>query len=263
MHQTADMSNARTNRTAEGHNSPGLRRWKIVLLAAMVLAGMAASFLLPVRDWLVTALRWIDGLGPWSAALVIAIYVLACVLLLPGSVLTLGAGFLYGVLWATMIVSIASTLGATAAFLIGRYVARGWVSRKVAQRPGFQAVDDALGREGFKIVLLTRLSPIFPFNFLNYAFGVTQVPLWKFVLASWLGMIPGTIMYVYFGSVMGSFAQVAAGRSEKSPVEWIFFGAGLVIAVGVTLFVTRLARRALKQEVALQPRAAPCGGDAS
>jgi len=116
-----------------------------------------------------------------------------------------------------------------------------------------------VGREGFKIVLLTRLSPIFPFVILNYAFSLTKVRFGAYALASWIGMLPGTLMYVYIGSALGNLAEVAAGR-QKSPAEWGFFIGGLVVAVGVAVFVTRIARKALKQAVVERAAAGGPGG---
>ena len=169
----------------------------------------------------------------------ILIYVLACVCFVPGSVLTLGGGALFGVAWGSVYVSIGATAGATAAFLVGRYLARDWVARKIEGNKAFSAIDRAVAEEGWKIVLLTRLSPIFPFSLLNYALGLTRVPLRHYVLASWIGMIPGTIMYVYIGSL------ARASTGETSTAQWILRGVGLVATILVTVLLTRIARRAL------------------
>lgn len=190
-------------------------------------------------------LAWISGLGPLGLLIFITLYIVACVFLLPGSVLTLGAGIVFGVVMGFVAVSIGSTLGATCAFLVGRYLARGWVAGRIAGNEKFKAVDEAVAQEGWKIVLLTRLSPIFPFNLLNYAFGLTKVSLKHYFVASWLGMIPGTVMYVYIGSLIGDLAQLDAGGRARTTAEWILYGSGLLATVVVTVFVTRLARRAL------------------
>jgi len=173
------------------------------------------------------------------------------VFFLPGSVLTLGIGFLFGVVQGTIITSVASTLGACVAFWVGRTVARDWVGHRVAGNAKFAAIDEAVGRQGFKMVLLTRLSPVFPFNLLNYAFGLTKVRFRDYALASWIGMLPGTIMYVYLGHA-GRQAALAltdatAGPAEQTLAQKIFFWAGLVVAVVVAVFVTRIARRALRE----------------
>jgi len=165
---------------------------------------------------------------------------------LPGSILTLGGGAVFGVVWGSVYVSIASTFGATLAFLVGRYVARDWVNSKIQSNEKFKAVDRAVAREGWKIVFLTRLSPIFPFNLLNYAFGVTPVSLRDYFFASWIGMLPGTILYVYLGSLAGDLARLGAGERARTPMEWALYVVGLVATIGVTVYVTRVARQAIQ-----------------
>ena len=194
-------------------------------------------------------LEAIAQLGPWGPMLFVLIYIAATVFFLPGSVLTLGAGAVFGVAWGSVYVSVASTIGATAAFLVGRYLARAWVAKKFEGNASFTAIDRAVAAEGWKVVGLTRLSPVFPFALLNYAFGLTRVTLRDYVLASWIGMMPGTVMYVY----LGSLARVGAAGEEKSPAELALYGVGLLATLAVTVFVTRLARRALAKRT--QPNA--------
>jgi uncharacterized membrane protein YdjX (TVP38/TMEM64 family) len=201
------------------------------------------------QELLRNALEWVNGLGAIGAIAFIALYLLATVAFFPGSILTLGAGVVFGVGLGSLYVFIGATLGATAAFLVGRYLARGWVSQKIAGNRKFRAIDEAVGREGFKIVLLTRLSPIFPFNLLNYAYGVTGVSLKDYVLAS-IGMIPGTIMYVYIGSLAGSIATLGTGAQPTNPgVQWAIRIIGFIATVAVTVYVTRVARKALADAV--------------
>lgn len=235
------------------------RNWvrPTVLLIVIAALLITAIVLLPVKQYLVSLLEWAQGLGAWGPIVVSASYLVACVLFLPGSVLTLGAGFLFGVVKGTIAVSIGSTLGACAAFLVGRTIARDWVAKKVSGNAKFAAIDQAVGREGFKIVLLTRLSPIFPFNLLNYAFGLTKVALRQYALASWIGMLPGTVMYVYLGSAARSLADVAAGQVQGGPAQRMFFWFGLVATVIVAVIVTRIARRALNQAVSQGEDASP------
>ena len=225
-----------------------VRLFVLILIGAVVAAGVA---LLPAKELLSRFLELASGLGIWGAVLVIAFYVVACLLFIPGSLVTLGVGFLYGVVWGTAIVSLGSTLGATAAFLAGRTLAREWITRKVATSARFKAVDRAVAQQGFKIVLLVRLSPLFPFNLMNYAFGLTRVRLRDYILASWIGMLPGTVMYVYLGSAAKSLADLAAGRIEGGAGQKILFGVGLIVTVVVTILVTRIARRALQEAVAI------------
>ncbi len=221
-------------------------RWKWLFYAASAATLSIAARYFHVQDRLREALDWIGDFGLWGAALFVVIYALAAVLLVPGSVLALGAGAVFGLIRGTIVVSIASTLGATCAFLVGRYLAREAVARKIASNPKFSAIDRAVADEGWKIVLLTRLSPVFPYTLLNYAFGLTPVKVGHYVLASWIGMMPGTVMYVY----LGTLAQAGLGERARSPGEWVLYAVGLLATVAVTLFVTRLARRALSGRIA-------------
>ena len=224
--------------------------FRIGIATLLVVGIVAALALLPVKDYLAQFLGQIESLGPWGPVLLVGAYLVACVLFIPGSILTLGAGFLFGVVWGTIAVSVGSVLGATAAFLVGRTLLRGSIEKRIAAYPRFRAIDRAVGEQGFKIVLLVRLSPIFPFNLLNYAFGLTNVRLRQYVLASWIGMLPGTVMYVYLGSALKSLADVAAGAPEGGTPQTVFFVAGLVMTIVATVVITRVARRALNEAVA-------------
>ena len=220
-------------------------RWKWLIYLAVGGALIAAAKYFHVQDLLKQALEWVGRLGPWGVVIFIALYVVATVLFIPGSVLTLGAGAVFGVAWGSVYVSIAATLGATSAFLVGRYLARDAIARKIEGNGRFAAIDKAVAREGWKIVGLTRLSPAFPFTLLNYAFGLTQVKLRDYVLASWIGMMPGTVMYVY----LGSLAKAASGERTRTFAEWALYGVGLLATVVVTIFVTRLAKQALAKRI--------------
>lgn len=195
-------------------------------------------------------LQYIDRLGVIGAIVFIGIYIVATVAFLPGSVLTLGAGVVFGVVPGSLYVFVGATTGATLAFLTGRYLARDFVARRLAGSDRFRAIDQAVGEAGFQIVFLTRLSPVFPFNLLNYAYGLTQVKLQDYVLAS-VGMIPGTILYVYLGSLFGNLADLFAhsGERSKTPLELALYGMGLLITLGVTLYVTQIARKALQDKI--------------
>jgi uncharacterized membrane protein YdjX (TVP38/TMEM64 family) len=226
---------------------------KIVFVGVAIVGLLAAAHYFDVREILMQALDWIASLGAWGPILFIAIYILACVLFLPGSVLTLGAGVLFGLFAGSVIVSVAATLGATAAFLVGRYFARDWVAKKIEGNPRFRAIDDAVAREGWKIVGLTRLSPAFPFNLLNYAYGLTKVSLRDYFFASWIGMLPGTVMYVYVGSLIGDLARLGAGGRTRTGAEWALYVVGLIATVVVTIYVTRIARTALNERTTAAP----------
>jgi uncharacterized membrane protein YdjX (TVP38/TMEM64 family) len=227
--------------------------WRVIVLIVVVAGLVAAGKFLPLKEYLLSLLAWTQSLGFWGPVVVVLFYVVACLLFLPGSILTIGAGFLFKLALGTVTVSIGATLGACAAFWVGRTVARGWVAKKIGDNAKFAAIDEAVGREGFKIVLLTRLSPVFPFNLLNYAFGLTRVRFRSYALASWIGMLPGTVVYVYIGSAARSLADAAVGGGQKSPAQRILFWGGLVIAVAVGVLIVRIARRALRQAADGEP----------
>jgi pyruvate/2-oxoglutarate dehydrogenase complex dihydrolipoamide dehydrogenase (E3) component/uncharacterized membrane protein YdjX (TVP38/TMEM64 family) len=230
---------------------------KLILLVIIAAAALASLFLLPVKSYMVYALEWTKGLGAWGPLFVIVFYVLACLLFLPGSLLTLGAGFLFGLTVGFPTAWIGANLGAAAAFLVGRTVGRDWVARKVEGNPRFKAIDQSVGREGFKIVFLLRLSPVFPFNLLNYSLGLTNVPFGTYVIASMIGMIPAGFMYCYFGSAARSLADVAAGQTQRGPAEQVFFWLGLAATVAVAVVVTRIAARSLTVSEGSAQTAAP------
>lgn len=222
---------------------------KAVAAAVMIVVLAVAAELFDLQQVLQGVLIRISGLGALGPILFAGLYILACVLSLPGFILTLGAGAVFGVITGFIAVSIGSTLGAACAFLIGRYLARDLVAGRIAGNEKFKAVDEAVGREGWKIVLLTRLSPVFPFNLLNYAFGLTKVSLKHYFFATWLGMIPGTVMYVYIGSMAGDLASLGGTGRTRTTGEWVLYGIGLLATLIVTVFVTRLARKSLSARI--------------
>ncbi len=219
--------------------------WGKWLLALLGLAGLVYVFTkFPIGDWLKTQLEGIQSLGTIGYLWFIALYIVATVAGFPASILTLGAGAVFGILTGSVLVVFGATLGSTAAFLVGRYVARGAVAKRVESNAKFRAVDEAVGRAGFKIVLMTRLSPVFPFVLLNYAYGITKVRLSDYFFASLIGMIPGTVLYVYLGSLA---ASVATGELPDSPARKIFTVVGLLLTIAVTVYVTKIARSALRE----------------
>ncbi|NJK41716.1 MAG: TVP38/TMEM64 family protein [Acaryochloridaceae cyanobacterium SU_2_1] len=202
-----------------------------------------------LQQLLLDALEWVKALGPVGAIAFIGIYIVATVAFVPGSLLTLGAGVVFGVIQGSILVFVGATIGATLAFLVGRYLARGWISQKIAGNDKFAAIDRAVGKEGFKIVFLTRLSPIFPFNLLNYGMGITGVSLRDYFLAS-VGMIPGTMMYVYLGSLAGNIATLGTGdQPSNATITWAIRIIGFIATALVTVYVTKVARKALANAV--------------
>ncbi len=229
------------------HQSKSIWKWVLTLLAVASL--LAITYFLDVQEMFLVALAWISNLGPWGLVFFIVLYILATVLFLPGLIPTMAAGVLFGVFQGTLLVSISSISAATIAFLIGRYLARDWVAAMIRGNQKFEAIDTAVAQEGWKVVGLTRLSPLFPFNLLNYAFGLTQVSLRDYFLASWIGMLPGTVMYVYIGSLAGDLATLGSGERSRTPAEWALYVVGLIATVVLTLYITRIAQRALNRTV--------------
>jgi uncharacterized membrane protein YdjX (TVP38/TMEM64 family) len=203
-----------------------------------------------VQDWLAEALAWMESLGLLGPILFIAIYIVATVLLLPASVLTLGAGAVFGVVAGTVYVLIGATIGANLAFFIGRYLAREQVAKWIEGNAKFAAIDRAVGREGWKIVGLIRLSPAFPFNVLNYALGLTRISFLDNLLGT-AGIVPGTFMYVYIGSLAGSLADMEGAEldPQAQTAQWVVRLVGLIATIAATLYVTRIARKALQEAV--------------
>jgi uncharacterized membrane protein YdjX (TVP38/TMEM64 family) len=225
---------------------PGRRRLPLGRIAlgvgavvGLVLLGRAVGGQIP------RFAAWVDGLGVWGPVVFVVGYALAAVAFVPASLLTLAAGAIFGLASGVVYVFVAAVLGSAAAFFVSRYVARGAVERRLAGNPRFAAIDRAVGREGRKIVFLLRLSPVFPFNLLNYGLGLTRVRFADYLVAS-IGMLPGTFLYVYYGKLIGDVAALAGGATvEKGAGYWTVLGLGLVATVVATTLVTRTARRAL------------------
>jgi uncharacterized membrane protein YdjX (TVP38/TMEM64 family) len=216
----------------------------LFILSAVILPLPAEAFSL--QDAVSGLEAAITAAGPLGPILFIGAYVVATVFLIPASVLTVAAGFLFGPILGSVVVSIAATLGATAAFLVGRYLARPAVAQRAAEDSRFAAVDKAIAAQGAKIVLLLRLSPLLPFSLLNYALSLTSIPLGSYIGASWAGMLPGTIAYVALGGAGKAAAETAAGVGT-SPLQLVLYGVGALATLGATVLISRAASQALKE----------------
>jgi uncharacterized membrane protein YdjX (TVP38/TMEM64 family) len=225
---------------------------KLIFIFGLVATAIALSKQFNLQELFQKSLMWVKHLGFMGAIVYIAIYNLATLLFVPGSFLAIKGGCLFGYFWGTVYVLIAATLGAIWAFLLGRYLSRDWVCRKIGKNTKFQGLDRAVGKEGWKIVLLTRLSPIFPFNLLNYFFGVTQVSLKDYILGS-IGMIPATVMYVYIGSLANDLATLDMSNlpttKETQILQWVIRIMGAIATIAVTIYITRLAKKALDRSI--------------
>ena len=235
--------------TSNAEAGAGTHRAPLKLLAAA--AALVALILLARQtgQYIPQFAARVEDLGIWGPLVFIAGYGVAVIAVIPGSLLTLAGGAIFGLFEGTVYVFVAALLGSAGAFLVARYAARGFVERRVQDNERFTAIDRAVGDQGLKIVFLLRLSPVFPFNLLNYALGLSQVSFRDYLFAS-LGMIPGTLLYVYYGKLAGDVAALAGGAAvEKDTPYYAMLIVGLVATVVVTTFVTRLARRALKEAI--------------
>ena len=216
---------------------------KLLVLAAVAIGLFVVTRFLPVEQWWRSLSESIDSLGVWGPIALILVYTIATVAWIPGSVITLGAAAVFGFGWGLLWITIGANLGANLAFLIGRYLARDAIAARIEGNPRFEAIDQAVSHEGWKVVGLTRLSPVFPFNLLNYAFGLTNVRWIEYSVATLFGMLPGTVLYVY----VGSLGKLAAEQKTASVTKWILLVIGLLATIAVTVLITNKARQALAE----------------
>jgi uncharacterized membrane protein YdjX (TVP38/TMEM64 family) len=235
------MSNAKQSRSSLG---------RVIALLATIIALFLAMRFLPVQQWLLSFNAWVSHMGAVGVFVFILVYAVATVLMAPGSILTIGAGFAFGLWKGFLTVSAGATLGASLAFLLARFIARDKIDAIAQRNERFRNIDSACGKQGAKLIFLLRLSPVIPFNLSNYFYGLTAVRFWPYVLASWIGMMPGTFLYVYIGTAgKAAVAAAAGGEAVKHGWQyWTFLGIGLVATLVVTIWVTKIARDALKSQ---------------
>jgi uncharacterized membrane protein YdjX (TVP38/TMEM64 family) len=219
--------------------------WKWIAIGLGLIALSVAVSFLPVAQWVKAFTGWIRHLGVAGALIFIAVYALAAVLFLPGAIFTIAAGLVYGIAGGTAVALAGATLGAGLAFLAARYLVRGRIEEFARKNSKFGALDDAIGDEGWKIVGLLRLSPLIPFNVSNYFYGLTSIGFWPYLVASCVGMLPGTLLYAYLGAI--GQAGLEGGNKGYSPLKWTFLGIGLLATIAVTVFVSRVAKKALQK----------------
>lgn len=247
------------HKTSDGSEAKKSSRIKLVILFLVIATLLGLSILLPLGEYVQKLMVYLQEIGPIGLVILAVLYVFACVLLVPGSILTLGAGFLAAAAWpenfllalllATITVSVGSVTGATLAFILGRTFARSWIESRIAGNAKFRALDEAIAQQGLKMVFLVRLSPALPFNIVNYALGLTRVRLRDYVLASWIGMLPGTVMYVYFGMGVQSVTALAGTAPEGGTGKLIFQAVGLVATIAIVVLITRIAKKSFDEAV--------------
>lgn len=223
-----------------------MSKGKVVVLIALFLTIGVGFLFLPVREWFTALEAYVTSLGSIGPLAVALAYVLTTVLFIPGSAITIGAGGLFGMITGFLVVLVGANLGALCAFLLARSFLREKVARWAEANQKFRSLDRAIGRQGFKIVFLSRLSPAFPFTLLNYLLGLTAIGTGPYVLANLLGMLPGIFLYVYIGAaardVLTGEMTASAGLFQQA-LKYV----GLLATVAVVMFVTRIARKALRE----------------
>ncbi len=213
------------------------------LLALFYLLGMGLGGYLPAFA------RWVDELGAWGPTVFILGYSAAVMAMVPAVIPTFAGGAIFGIVEGTVYCFVAATIGSCAAFLVARHLARDTVARRIERDERFAAVDRAVGDRGRRIVLLLRLSPIFPFNLLNYGLGLTRIRFGDYLMAS-IAMLPGTLLYVYYGRLAGDVAALASGAVvAKGGAYYALLVLGLVATLAVTVYVARSARRAVDEAI--------------
>lgn len=236
------------------------RAGKYCLVVAAVMAVIALSIaapllwawapLLPAAEWISALTDWIAALEAWGVVVFALFYALTTVLLIPGSVRTITAGMLFGVGLGTLAAWSGAILGASLAFLLGRYFARSRIEGLTENSGKFQAIDRAICTQGWKIIGLMRLSPVIPFNLSNYFYGITSIGFWPYVLASAGGMLPGSLFYAYLGAA--GKAGLGIDELRDHPLHVAFFGVGLLATLGLMIWVAALARNSLRESGAMQ-----------
>jgi uncharacterized membrane protein YdjX (TVP38/TMEM64 family) len=218
-------------------------KWIVVGLVVITLSILSA--ILPVREWIRDFVGWVQQLGPIGVIIFIFAYALATVLFLPGWIFTVSAGLIYGILKGTLVALCGAVIGAALAFLVARYLLRQNIQELTQKNPRFAAIDEAIGKNGWKIVGLLRLSPLIPFNLSNYFYGITSISFGPYVLVSAVGMIPGTLLYAYLGAI--GQAGISGGPSQHNNWQYILLAVGLIATIAVTILVSRIAKNALKK----------------
>lgn len=204
------------------------------------------------QSWLHNILDWMEiiqqaGMMGWC--LFIILYALCCLFFIPASLLTIAAGAVYGFWGGCALVLVGNALGSILNLLVARFFLRGWAAERIARYPRLMALEKAMAHDDWKLVFLSHLSPIMPFSLINYSLGMTNISFWRFLWATELGAVPMTFVYVYIGTLIGNLARIVPELQQHRPLEWTFQGIGLVLTIGITIYIARLTSRVLKQRL--------------
>lgn len=233
--------------------------WSIAVSVLFVAAVLGALIYFDAHEQVLQLLEWLDAQGAWGLLLFILVMTLVVVLVLPGVMFAAGAGFVFSVVEGTVYVVLGTTLGAALAFLIARYLLGARAARFVLAHARLKLVSEELAPQGWKIVLLARLVPFFPFKLSNYFFGLTRFSLRGFVSGTFVGIIPFSLHNVYLGSIAADIATLGVRNAQRTPLQWALYGAGFLATVALLVYLNRLARRALAKYTAAEEADKPCG----
>lgn len=217
-----------------------------LLPIALIAAVIIAFFAFGLEDDVTRFLRWVKSLGALGYVLFVLVYIANVIFILPGFPFTLGAGFIFGVVKGSICVVLGLALGSACAFLIGRYLFGNRLTLWIRSRPKLLALENEFSRAGFKIILLTRLTPFFPLKLSNYFFGIARFRLKDVFWGTLLGVIPNATMSVYIGSLIADITTLRTGNIQRGPLQWLMAGVGLIVAIVLVTYISRLARKALK-----------------
>ncbi len=191
-----------------------MRKRRVIVIVALLVTVGVGFFFLPLRQWFMDFESYVRSLGAIGPLVVALVYVVCTVFFIPGSAITIGSGTLFGLKIGFLVVVVGANLGALCSFLLARTFLRAKVARWADGNPKFRSLDQAIGKQGFKMVLLTRLSPVFPFVLLNYFLGLTAVRTRAYVVANLIGMLPATFLFVYIGAAA---RDAIAGQMDARP----------------------------------------------
>ncbi len=231
-----------------------------IQLAGLALAGLVAVFLIrhfPIVDMIVRAQRKIGQMEWWGAALYPLLYAFCNLLLLPAGVLAMGSGLFFGLWWGSFLVLAGNVGGAAAAFMISRKLGRQWVEKKALRHRKWVALDKAIAKEGWKIIFLSQVHPLFPTSFLNYLYGITSIRFWPCMLWIALGQAPGVFLYAYLGTLAQLGIKIVRGQNHPHGIEYVIWIGGLLVTLFVTTALGRLALKLMAQVAAEEARPAP------
>ncbi|CAN5444813.1 hypothetical protein BH20VER3_BH20VER3_13230 [soil metagenome] len=227
-----------------------VRRAIFIQIGGLALVGVlfvVASRYFPLADWVAQGQQKVMHLGAWSAISYPLLYAACNILLLPGGLLSMGGGFFFGLWWGFLIILIGNVSGAAISFFLSRWIGRRWLRRKLLRNATLEALEPAVEREGWKIILLSQLHPLFPTSLLNYLYGLTTIRFRTCILWVALGQAPGLFLYAYLGTLGQLGLNLMRGKSHPQPGEYWLWGGGLLISIAILVLLGRISLRLLKE----------------